>query len=69
MKIYLASSWRNAEQPELVALLRGAGHDVYDFRNPPGKSGFQWGEISTRWQDWDPAEFRASLEHEDQSRG
>jgi hypothetical protein len=33
-KIYLASSWRNERQPELVRILREAGHEVYDFRNP-----------------------------------
>ena len=31
-KIYLASSWRNERQPELVRTLRQAGHEVYDFR-------------------------------------
>ena len=34
MKIYVASSWRNAQQPAVVARLREAGHEVYDFRNP-----------------------------------
>ena len=34
-KIYVASSWRNEYYPEVVAKLREAGHDVYDFRNPP----------------------------------
>lgn len=33
-RIYVASSWRCVEQPRIVALLRGAGHEVYDFRNP-----------------------------------
>src|SRR3954469_4943306 len=42
MKIYLASSWRNPHQPRLVERLRGAGHEVYDFRNPPNNSGFGW---------------------------
>ena len=42
-RIYLASSWRNPDQPTLVKRLRGAGHKVYDFRNPaPGKAGFSW---------------------------
>ena len=34
-KIYVASSWRNGVYPEVVAKLREAGHEVYDFRNPP----------------------------------
>jgi len=42
LKIYLASSWRNPHQPRLVELLRRVGHEVYDFRNPPDKSGFGW---------------------------
>ena len=44
-KIYVASSWRNKYQPEVVAALRAAGHEVYDFRNPehnPG--GFHWAD-------------------------
>ena len=43
MNIYVASSWRNPIQPEIVTALRGAGHSVYDFRNPaPGNKGFAW---------------------------
>ena len=34
-KIYVASSWRNGYYPDVVTKLRGAGHDVYGFRNPP----------------------------------
>lgn len=42
-KIYLASSWRNPYQPEVLAALCAAGHEVYDFRNPaPGQTGFAW---------------------------
>lgn len=40
-KIYVASSWRNQHYPEVVRRLREAGHEVYDFRNPPhGDAGF-----------------------------
>src|SRR5580693_2108835 len=44
MRIYVASSWRNeTRQQAMVAALRGAGDDVYDFRNPaPGNEGFGW---------------------------
>lgn len=49
MKIYLASSWRNAHQPDVLASLRRAGHDVYDFRNPaPGNTGFGWRQCTDR---------------------
>lgn len=44
-RIYLASSWRNPYQPELVERLREAGHQVYDFRNPPHSTGFKWSDI------------------------
>ncbi len=44
-RIYVASSWRNPIQPEVVRHLREAGHEVYDFRNPaPGQEGFSWRE-------------------------
>ena len=33
-KIYVASCWHNGYYPEVVAKLREARHDVYDFRNP-----------------------------------
>ena len=35
LSIYVASSWRNKYISEVVNKLREAGHDVYDFRNPP----------------------------------
>lgn len=63
-KIYLASSWRNRYQPELVQLLRSApgGHEVYDFRNPaPGNTGFSWSEIDPEWETWDCLKYRAGL--------
>jgi hypothetical protein len=42
-KIYVASSWRNTFYHEVVARLREAGHDVYDFRNPQsGDPRFKW---------------------------
>lgn len=33
-RIYVASSWRNKYQQDVVAALRKQGHGVYDFRNP-----------------------------------
>lgn len=52
-RIYLASSWRNPAQPELVGWLRAWGHEVYDFRNPPkGVPGFAWSEIDPDWKNW-----------------
>jgi hypothetical protein len=52
-KIYVASSWRNPQQPGVVKALREAGHEVYDFRNPaPGDDGFSWCEIDPDWMKW-----------------
>lgn len=45
-KIYVASSWRNVFQQDVVDILRNLGHEVYDFKNPPhGNGGFQWSDI------------------------
>lgn len=64
MKIYVASSWKNAEQPAIVAALREDGHEVYDFRNPePGNHGFAWGAIDTEWRNWTAAEYIEALCH------
>lgn len=61
-RIYLASSWRNLEQPGFVDLLRANGHEVYDFRNPPsGVPGFAWSEIDPDWQAWSAEEYRRLL--------
>lgn len=69
-RIYLASSWRNPQQPDLVVALRMAGHEVYDFRNPdvqgpPGGRGrgFGWAEIDPAWKTWTPEQFREALDH------
>lgn len=47
MKIYVASSWRNNYQPEVVRILREAGHEAYDFKNPKeGDHGFHWRDVA-----------------------
>jgi nucleoside 2-deoxyribosyltransferase len=64
MKVYVASSWRNQEQPSVVEALRQAGHEVYDFRNPaPGNKGFHWSEIDPDWQKWTSEQYRKALDH------
>lgn len=62
-KIYVASSWRNLYQPEVVRFLREQGHEVYDFRHPEGRTGFQWSEIDENWQKWAVSRYRTALEH------
>jgi len=60
-RIYVASSWRNKYQPDVVANVRQLGHEVYDFRNPPGKAGFQWKDIEEGWMQWDLERYRHLL--------
>lgn len=63
-RMYVASSWRNAHQPSVVAALRDAGFEVYDFRHPePGNDGFSWSEIDPAWQSWTPEHYREALTH------
>lgn len=62
MRIYVASSWRNPHQQEVVARLRAAEHEVYDFRNPaPGNNGFAWSDIDEDWQKWTPGAYVHAL--------
>lgn len=66
MKIYVASSWRNDLQPEVVDALRSHGHEVYDFHHPsmgPGVRGvgFHWSDIDPDWATWTPEKFREAL--------
>ena len=63
-KIYVASSWRNGYYPEVVARLREAGHEVYDFRHPPsGDAGFKWSSIGDDFMEWTPQQYRDKLHH------
>lgn len=61
-RIYVASSWRNVDQPVIVDELRLVGHEVYDFRNPPnGVKGFAWKELDGGWQNWTAEQYRSIL--------
>ena len=63
-RIYVASSWRNTIQQDIVRALRRAGHEVYDFRNPrQGDTGFHWSAIDGDWLTWTPRQFREALKH------
>ena len=76
MRIYVASSWRNEYQPEVVRRLRELGHEVYDFRGCdtgwgsatdrvgiPG--GFSWSNVDPDWKSWpdDVPRYLLGLEH------
>lgn len=64
MKIYVASSWRNNYQAEVVKVLREDGHEVYDFKNPrAGDHGFAWKSIDDDWQSWSPEQYITALSH------
>ncbi len=63
-RIYVASSWRNKYYPEVVAALREAGHEVYDFRNPPhGGNGFRWTDIDENALSWNFEQYAEGLHH------
>lgn len=68
MKVYVASSWRNTFQPEVVAALRADGHTVYDFKD---SEGFHWTEVDERWQTWvtDIPSYLSGLNHPCAERG
>ncbi len=57
MKVYVASSWRNNYQPEIVRALRDDGHEVYDFKDAEG---FHWSEVDPEWKAW-PNDIRLYL--------
>ena len=40
MKVYVASSWKNEQHPEVVKALKRAGHDAYDFK--AAETAFRW---------------------------
>jgi hypothetical protein len=73
--VYVASSWRNELQPEIVQALRDSGINCYDFRNPPGGTGFSWRQVKTagvpsadgikaKGSDWESAEeYLAMVNH------
>lgn len=70
MRIYVATSWRNAFQPTVVEALRADGHDVYDFRHPAeGDHGFSWREVHPDWAEWTPAQYLEGLKHPASERG
>ncbi len=65
MKIYVASSWRNDFQADVVKMLKAEGHEVYDFKDPEdnGGTGFHWSDIDPDWQGWHPTQFREAIKH------
>lgn len=62
-KVYVASSWRNEHQQEVVQKLREVGYEVYDFKHPQGEAGFKWSNIDENWQKWSMQEYKKALNH------
>lgn len=64
MRIYVASSWRNHYQQDVVERLRRCKHEVYDFRHPaPLNHGFSWSEVNAAPQPWTVAQYQEALGH------
>lgn len=63
--IYVASSWRNPYQPDIVNALQRDGHTVYDFRHPPGGEhlGFSWSDVDPDWEQWTIERYMLALVH------
>jgi len=60
-KIYVASSFRNGFQPQVVSFLREMGHEVYDFRNPKGVDPIQWKKLDPHFRNWSLKDYRTAL--------
>lgn len=64
--VYVASSWRCAMQPAVVAVLKAAEIDCYDFKD---SEGFHWQDVMPKWKSLNaeagvPAvEYLEAIEH------
>jgi hypothetical protein len=63
LRIYVASSRRNSFYPTVVEALRGAGHDVHDWRVPP----FSWELIDPNFAHWSNLDYVNALHSIDAS--
>lgn len=43
--VYVASSWKNPFYDAVCAVLKAAGIDHYNFREPEGGTGFSWDQL------------------------
>ena len=58
MNIYVASSWTSPAFNDVVKLLRGLGHKVYNFRESAPD---EWASIEKSKSGWEPREFSRAL--------
>ena len=70
MRVYVASSFRNERQPAVVEMLRGDGHEVYDFHHPevegpgaPINAGHGWEQVHPGCQSWTADQYLEALRH------
>lgn len=70
-QIYLASSWRNPYQMDVLNTLRlYLDVEIYDFKHPADDvSGFSWKEIDNGYEHWTTDEYIAILNHPISERG
>lgn len=69
-KIYVASSWRNQHQNSVVRACRSLGFEVYDFKNPPDKTGFGWEQLNGGDHKlWTPEQYIQLLDHDIAHKG
>ena len=69
-KIYVASSWKNNFQKQIVTLIRNLGHQVYDFHHPDDcKEVFQWEDIDPSWKEWSLEQYNKALSHPKTEKG
>lgn len=61
--VYVASSWRNKRQQQTVDFIRSLGFEVYDFKNPPNRTGFSWSEIDPCYNEWNKYDYVTALGH------
>ena len=59
MNIYVASSWRNPYQPDIVRILRESEFEVFDFRDNDAM--FHWRELDPLWKFWTYRRCAAAL--------
>jgi hypothetical protein len=65
-RVYVASSWRNIMQVGVVAALRSAGIDCYDFKHPaPGNDGFHWSEVMSSYRKVGPGSAEQLADEKD----
>jgi len=68
MRVYVATSWKNPYQGQIVDFLRLEGHEVYDFKNPThGEPLGDWAKVDPEWKTWTAEQYRKTLQSSPQA--